>query len=344
MTELRRGLPRVKGGPAWPAPELPAADAPRAPRAGLPRVQGGEPELDPPSGQRGRRVVRIALAAALTAGSAVLLVLVARWGVALPAVAAFIREFPGSYPSTVVAAPGVPAWLSWQHFLNGFLLLLIIKTGIQVRTQGRPPMRWTGRRPGSRAISITLWLHLVVDALWLANGVLYVILLAVSGRWPRVVPTSWEVFPNAVSAALQYVTLQWPHENGWVTYNALQQLSYFVAVFVLAPLAAVTGFRMSILWPNRAERLSRVLPLAVARRLHFPVMLAFTGFIVIHVALVLTTGALRNLNHMYAGRDADDVTGLLVFGASLLMLVAGWLSARPAIAAAFARLVGTVTR
>jgi thiosulfate reductase cytochrome b subunit len=43
-----------------------------------------------------------------------------------------------------------------------------------------------------------------------------------------------------------------------------------------------------------------------ARAIHFPVMIFFCGFIVIHVFLVMTTGALKNLNHMYAARDVVD--------------------------------------
>ncbi len=111
------------------------------------------------------------------------------------------------------------------------------------------------------------------------------------------VPTSWEVFPNALSAALQYLSLDWPTENGWVNYNSLQVLAYFTTIFLAAPLAAATGFRMSGAWPSKAEKLSRAYPIEVARAIHLPVMFYFVAFIVVHVALVFSTGALRNLNH-----------------------------------------------
>ena len=35
-------------------------------------------------------------------------------------------------------------------------------------------------------------------------------LLFSTDQWKRLVPTSWEVFPNAVSTALQYLSLQLP--------------------------------------------------------------------------------------------------------------------------------------
>ena len=79
--------------------------------------------------------------------------------------------------------------------------------------------------------------------------------------------------------ALQYLTLEWPVEDGWVNYNSLQQLMYFTVVFVAAPLAAITGVRMSEWWPKDAEKLNRWYPAPVARAIHFPVMLFFVLFI-----------------------------------------------------------------
>ncbi len=127
----------------------------------------------------------------------------------------------------------------------------------------------------------------------------------------RIVPTSWEVFPNAISAALQYVSLDWPTENGWVNYNSLQQLAYFATVFLAAPLAIATGVRMSGIWPKNATALNKAYPVEWARKIHFPVMLYFVAFIIVHVALVFATGALRNLNHMYAAQDAGQLGRVL---------------------------------
>ena len=31
------------------------------------------------------------------------------------------------------------------------------------------------------------------------------------------------------------MTLDWPVETGWVNYNSLQQIMYFVVVFIAAP-------------------------------------------------------------------------------------------------------------
>ncbi|MBB3157914.1 thiosulfate reductase cytochrome b subunit [Microbacterium proteolyticum] len=276
-------------------------------------------------------------------------VLVARFLLALGPGQEFLAAYPGEYHLPESAPVGIPAWLNWSHFLNSFFLLFIIRTGWQVRNEKRPAAFWSPRKNKRRRISLTLWFHQAIDILWIANGVVFVVLLFVTGQWMRIVPTSWEVFPHALSAALQYVSLDWPTENGWVNYNSLQQLSYFAITFLAAPLAIVSGVRLSGVWPKDAERLNRLYPVEWARKVHFPVMLFFVVFIVIHVALVLATGALRNLNHMYAARGSvdpaafsSDPTGLLIFAASLLVMAVGWGAARPAVLVPIARLFGEV--
>lgn len=278
-----------------------------------------------------------------------LLVLAARLLRGSDAGQSFLASYPGAAPLPEAAPVGLPAWLGWQHFLNMFLMVLIIRTGWLVRTTRRPAAHWTARKPGPlwgrrpQRISMDLWLHLSLDVLWLVNGLVFAVLIVVTGHWMRIVPTSWEVLPNAASAALQYLSLDWPTESGWANYNALQQLAYFTTVFLAAPLAAVTGLRMSPAW--RLEwRLSRVFPVEVARKVHFPVMVYFVLFVVGHVVLVMTTGALRNLNAMYAARDEVSWVGFGFFAASLAVTVAAWVLARPMFLSPIASLTGKVTR
>ncbi len=281
---------------------------------------------------------------------AALVVLLVRWLVSMPFMQDFLTTYPGEYHLPESAPVGFPAWLNWQHFLNVFLMVLIIRSGWQVRTQKRPEAFWTPKRASGRKISIMLWFHQSLDILWFANGVIFVVLLFVSGQWMRIVPTSWEVFPNALSAVIQYVSLDWPTENGWVNYNSVQQLTYFLVVFVAAPLAAITGVRMSGLWPSNAPRLNRAYPIEWARAVHFPTMIFFVLFIILHITLVFATGALRNLNHMYAASGSADPDalagnwgGFWIFAASMVVIVAGWVAARPLVLAPIARLFGTVS-
>lgn len=261
----------------------------------------------------------------------------------LPFMQDFLAAFPGEYHPAIEVAPGFAPWIGWQHFFNMFLMVLIIRSGIQVRREKRPTAFWTPKNDAKGKVSLNIWFHQALDVLWLVNGVIFVVLLFVTGHWVRIVPTSWEVFPNALSAALQYVSFDWPTENGWANYNSLQQLAYFATVFLAAPLAAVTGFRMSGMWPRKAEKLSKAYPIEWARAVHFPVMIYFVLFIIAHVALVFLTGMLRNLNHMFASNDTSSWVGFWVFVAAMVAIIGGWIAARPLVIAPIARLFGTVS-
>ncbi|WAB84741.1 cytochrome b/b6 domain-containing protein [Microcella daejeonensis] len=312
------------------------------------RASGGAPARPAAGGRLPRRLL-ITIGLALV--GLVLVVLLARWFRETPPGLGFLAAYPGEYALPQDAPVGIPAWLAWQHGLNAFFLLLIIRTGLLVRTTKRPAAYWTRSNSGPirtknppKKISLELWLHLAVDVLFVLNGVVYLVLLFTTGQWVRIVPTSWEVVPNAASAALQYASLSWPSEDGWVNYNSLQQLAYFSVVFLAAPLAIVTGLRMSGAWPRDAERLNRAYPIEWARALHYPVMLYFAAFIVVHVALVLATGAQRNLNHVYAARDDGSWLGLIIFAVTLVLMIGAWFAVRPIVIRPLAALTGKVTR
>ena len=320
------------------APVAPPAAASAPSRAGHEAVRRAAPASSG-SGHPSSAILAII-------GAATIVVQLTRWFLGLDFMQDFLATYPGETPLPEGAPVGLPAWLGWQHFFNVFLIVLIIRSGLQVRTEKRPAAYWTPRwsKGGQGKISLNLWFHQSLDILWLVNGLIFVVLLFATGQWMRVVPTSWEVIPNAVSAGLQYLSLDWPLENGWVNYNSLQVLAYFATIFIAAPLAALTGVRMSGLWPKNATTLNRIYPVEWARAVHFPVMLYFVAFIVVHVALVFLTGALRNLNHMYAAQDADGWLGFWIFVASLVVIAAAWIAARPTVLAPIAGVFGKVGR
>ena len=280
-----------------------------------------------------RQAVALGLATLI---ACVLLVLVARWLRTLPELASFEQTYPGVTPTTLPAPVGIPAWLAWQHYLNALFLVLIVRSALTLRTKARPPAFYRRRNEGRirtahppRRISVYLWLHLSADALWVLNGLIYVVLLFATGQWLRVVPTDWSIIPNAASAALQYLSFDWPADHAWTNYNALQTLSYFTVVFIAAPVAIVTGLRLSPAWPLEA-RFTRALPEAPVRRLHNLTLWFFAVFVVVHVTLVLTTGALANLNAMFAAIDSDtSLLGAGLFAVSLATMVTLWFAVRP---------------
>ena len=281
----------------------------------------------------------------------------------LPAVQDFMHQYPGMSELPADAPVGFPAWLGWQHFLNAFFMIFIIRSGVTIMAD-HPRFYWTRHStpgkdwfrmqkpvptdplytakmdsitlpngvglPGRRhSIGLARWWHLGIDTLWLANGIVFFVLIFATGQWMRLVPLHWDVIPNSISVAIQYLSLDWPLESGWTNYNSLQLIAYFITVFIAAPLALITGLGMSPALSTRFRAISSKFSIQVARSLHFFVLCWFVLFIVVHVTLVLTTGALRNLNHMYASRDDQTWVGFWIFAASLAVMIVAWVAATP---------------
>ncbi|HET6611202.1 MAG TPA: molybdopterin-dependent oxidoreductase [Kofleriaceae bacterium] len=280
----------------------------------------------------------------------------------LPEVQAFLLRHPGTGFATQFGTP-LPVWVRLQHFLNLFFLLFIIRAGWQIladhprlywtrhstpkkewfRMQKQVPdiPLWTAKQdsitlpkhvglPGIRhSIGLARWWHLGIDTLWLANGIVFYVLLFASGEWRRLVPTSWDIFPDAASVLIQYLSLSWPANDSWAAYNGLQMIAYFITVFIAAPLALITGLGMSPALSTRFHRISKVLSIQTARSLHFLVMCWFVVFIVLHVTLVATTGLLQNLNHIYMGTNSTGWAGFALFAASMAIVIIAWVAASP---------------
>lgn len=278
-------------------------------------------------------------------------VLVARWMRELPEIQSFLGDYPGTTPLPDGTPVGFPVWANWSHFLNSFFLLFVIRTAFQLRSKKRPSAFWTRdntrwpRTKGSPVrIGLPTWVHLSFDALWVLNGIVFVALLFSTGQWMRLVPQSWDVIPNAVSAGIQYVSLVWPTESGWVNYNSLQLITYFITVFVAGPLAVLTGIRIAPGFAAKLKPLDRVFPRKIAVTIHVGVFFWFIGFTFVHVGLVLATGALRNLNHMYAANNGDGWIGAILWGASLVLMAITWFALKPSVLALIAERTGTVRR
>ena len=281
----------------------------------------------------------------------------------LPSVQDFLLRYPGVPRSAPAVRAGFPAWLRVQHFLNLFFMTFIIRAGVQVladhprlywKRDCTPGTEWfrfqkavpTGRIwtakddsvtlpgwlgiPGIRhSIGLARWWHFSFGLLWMINGIVVYALLFWTGQWQRLVPTTWEVLPNAASTALQYLSLTFPADESWTRYNSLQQLAYFITVFVAAPTSILTGFMQGPAISNRLGWFGKALNRQRARSLHFLAMWWFLLFILVHVTLVFITGARVNLNMMFAGVNDGSWRGFEIFIPAMALLAVTWWLASP---------------
>jgi methionine sulfoxide reductase catalytic subunit len=281
----------------------------------------------------------------------------------LPTVRDFLVRYPGVPTTAVAVTSGFPAWLRLMHFLNLFFMAFIVRAGVQIladhprlywkrdctpgtewfRFQKAVPTgrvwtakddsvtlpRWLGI-PGIRhSIGLARWWHFSFGLLWMINGIVLYALLFWTEQWQRLVPNSWEVFPNAASTALQYLSLTFPADESWTRYNSLQQLAYFITVFVAAPISIATGFMQGPAISNRLGWFGRILNRQRARSIHFLALWWFLLFILIHVTLVFITGARANLNMMFAGAHDGSWRGFAVFVPAMALVAVTWWLASP---------------
>jgi thiosulfate reductase cytochrome b subunit len=266
---------------------------------------------------------------------------------------------------------GFPMWLNLSHWVNFFFLILIIRSGLSILvdhprlywnngcTPGTDWIRftplkkpkdksWTAKEdaryispllglPGYRhTIGIARAWHFLTVPFFVLNGVVFIILLFYTHQWHRLVPLSWKIIPSSWSIFVHYVTFNMPVEpNGFYHFNALQQISYFAVVFILAPLAMLTGMAMSPAIENRFHWYPKIFGnRQSARSIHFLIMITYVFFIIIHVALIAVTGLVRNMNHIVLGTDdSANLTGLyigigIILATTAFCFLAHWLSWR----------------
>lgn len=316
-----------------------------------------DPRANPVHFPDDRRVrVRIGRPFGLVVAGIVVLPIVAAWVqyliAGLPATT--IHPLPA-----VAAASGFPPWLRLAHYVNFLFLVLIARAGFSILmdhprfywndhcTPGTAWLRftpidvptdrvWTAKDdaryispwvglPGYRhTIGVARHWHLLGALFWSLNGVGFIVLLFLGEEWRRLVPTSWSLAPDAWAVFVHYVTFHLPPEpDPLVRYNALQQLSYFGVVFLMAPLSMLTGLAMSPAIDNRFQWYPRLFGgRQAARSIHFLLLTGYVVFFVMHVTMVFLTDPIRNMNYIVFGANDGRPVGLIVALVAIAFVVA----------------------
>ncbi len=218
-----------------------------------------------------------------------------------------------------------PVWLRVDHWLNVLFVTLIIRSGIEIlathpklywNDDSRPGSEWarftrkvmpTNRLydtldeeedyspfislPGHAQLGLGRHWHFFAVIGWILVGLSYYFLLFATGQWHRYWPSSWSMFAEAWNDIVTYMTFNLPPMLPGEPLDAMQKLAYASVVFVLAPFQILTGAAQSPavearfpwyvqMWGGRQG----------ARSLHFVGLVAFVGFIGIHLSMVFFWG------------------------------------------------------
>ena len=252
---------------------------------------------------------------------------------------------------------GFPLWLVATHYLNILFMVFLARSGLQILgafprfylhdgcTPGREIFKFTKKPvprdrlttsldqeiempawlalPGGRSLGIGRHWHFLALMGWILTGLVYVVLLFATDQWRRLIPTTWQVFPGALQAAITYLHFQLPAEAPGLPYNDLQQLAYFAVVFLLAPLQIATGAAMSPAVMARAPWYPSLFGgKQVARTLHFLGLIAFAGFGLVHTVMVVVHGLPEEWTKIVLAERSDNrVEAVVIGGLGLLVIV-----------------------
>jgi len=187
-------------------------------------------------------------------------------------------------------------WLRVTHWINAIAVVVLATSGWRIYNAA--PL-WPFTVPAG--LTLGGWLGGALQwhfaAMWLlaANGLAYLALNALTGRlWRQFLPVSPRQFMRDLGAALRGRLSHADPRH----YNAVQRVAYlFVMLDTL--LLVLTGL---VLWKSVQFPLLRDLlgGYDYARRLHFVAMAALTGFVAVHLAMVVLVP--RTLLAMLRGR------------------------------------------
>jgi DMSO/TMAO reductase YedYZ molybdopterin-dependent catalytic subunit/thiosulfate reductase cytochrome b subunit len=234
-----------------------------------------------------------------------------------------------------------PLWIRLTHFFNFLFITLLIRSGIEI-IGAHPKFYWNDDcLPGSEWLRLTkertpdtgLWTaedeitplnswialpgrnnlglgrhwHFWSGVGWLGVGLIYVACLFATPQWRRLVPTSWEIIPNAWSALMTYLQFRIPPDGN--PFNPLQQLTYFGLIFILTPFQIGAGVAMS---PALTARFPWILKIFGSRQsvrsLHFLGLCLYVLFIVTHMTMVIWHGFGSEMAKIVLGSESASDT------------------------------------
>jgi len=251
-----------------------------------------------------------------------------------------------------------PYWVVITHFLNIFFMLLLARSGLEILSAfpklywrddcppGREWLRFSRKvfsadsrkpwssldeeeswspvvaLPGRKNLGLGRHWHFMSIQFWILTGAVYVALVFATGYWRYLIPTSWSILPDAVRAAGSYLSFHYPPLIPGQPYNAVQKLSYFAVIFIVAPLQIATGAAMS---PSVIAQFPWYAKIfggkQGARSLHFLGLCAFAAFTFVHTIMVIIHGVPHEFAAIVLGSYQANTQLALAVGLTGIFLI-----------------------
>ncbi|MGB6500784.1 MAG: molybdopterin-dependent oxidoreductase [Thermoplasmata archaeon] len=249
-----------------------------------------------------------------------------------------------------------PLWLRVSHLINAILIIMMMRSGLEILSahpklytndnalDGSEWIKFTKKKmpkdrlwtssdedeafpswlalPGRSNLGLGRHWHFFSLLFWVANGVVFYVLLFATGLWTTLIPTSWSFFPQVGTAISAILGGHLPPAGH--PFDAVQQLTYAGVIFVLAPLMVVTGPALS---PAVGARFPWYPKLfggrQGARTLHFLGLVGLVLFVIVHLTFVVIDGFQQNIANIVLGGGMISLTvAVVLFLLYLLVVIA----------------------
>lgn len=161
--------------------------------------------------------------------------------------------------------------------------------------------------PGYRSLADGRRWHFFFAWVFAINLAVYLAAGLIGGHVRRdLLPDRDQIRPRRILREIaDHARLRFPHGAEAKRYNLLQKLAYLIVVFVLLPMMLLTGLCMSPAFGSVGYGLIELFGgRQSARTLHFLSASAIVLFVVVHLAMVVASGAWNNVRAMVTGRFA----------------------------------------
>jgi thiosulfate reductase cytochrome b subunit len=210
-------------------------------------------------------------------------------------------------------------WVRITHWINVVCMTILLMSGLQI-FNAHPALYWgvasnfdrplvaIGGFPDWATLPGIQWLamgrrwHFFFAWLFVANGVVYLLLTIFGGHLRGDLLPSWQDLRRIGHSIWQHLRLRFPKGAEARHYNVLQKLTYLVVLGLLCPLIVLAGLAMSpqldagypwLLWLFGGRQ--------SARTIHFACAFSVLAFVVIHLLMVVVSGLWNNIRSMITG-------------------------------------------